>query len=100
MPNKTWKASERQIAARFGSKRTGPQGKAVPDIITGRYSIEVKTRKAFPAWLHEAMAQSRRNAVDGTEPIVVLHQIGQRYDDDLVVMSLKMFQMMNEGRIG
>lgn len=100
MPDKTWKASERKIAHSLGTQRTGPQGRAVPDVITGQYSIEVKTRKTLPAWLHEARRQAERNAVEGTEPVVILHQIGQRHDDDLVMMSFKVFKAINEGRVG
>ncbi len=100
MSDKTWKSAERKIARSFGTERTGPQGKNMPDAITGQFSVEVKTRKALPAWLHEAMDQSERNAVEGTDAIVVLHQIGQRYDADLVVMSMKTFKKINEGRIG
>ena len=96
----TWKAVERKVAKEFGTQRTGPQGRAVPDVITGQYSIEVKTRKTLPAWLHEAMGQAERNAVEGTEPVVVLHQIGQRHDDDMVVISFKVFKAINEGRVG
>lgn len=100
MPDKTWKAAERRIAGRFGTKRTGPLGRNAPDVITGDLSIEVKTRKTLPAWLHAAMNQAKRNAIEGTEPIVVLHQIGQRHDNDLVVMSFEVFKKIDERKIG
>lgn len=98
MPDKTWKAAERRVARRFGSQRTGPAGRNLPDIITGDLSIEVKTRKALPAWLHEALAQAERNAQPETLPVVVLHQVGDRYDDDVVVMSMKSFTQWRNGR--
>ena len=94
MPDKTWKAVERRIARQFGTERTGPQGRAVSDVITGEFSIEVKTRKLIPLWLHAAMDQAERNAVENTMPVVVLHQVGQRSDHDLVVMSLAMFRKL------
>ena len=98
MPDKTWKMAERRVAARFGTQRTGPQGRNTPDVVTSDLSIEVKTRKALPAWLHEALAQSERNAQPGTLPVVVLHQVGTRYDDDMIVMSMKSFtQWRNRG---
>lgn len=90
--SKTWKHAERHVAADFGTTRTGPLGTNMPDAITGELSIEVKTRKTLPAWLHEAMRQSERNAITGTTPVVVLHQIGQRYDDDLVVLRMRDFK--------
>ncbi len=98
MPDKTWKAAERRIAGRFGTKRTGPVGRNAPDVITGDLSIEVKTRKSLPAWLHDALAQSEHNAQPGTLPIVVLHQIGDRYDDDIVMMSMKSFTQWRDER--
>ncbi|MBC7224758.1 MAG: hypothetical protein H5T59_10880 [Anaerolineae bacterium] len=32
------------------------------------------------------VAQAVRNAAPGTLPLVVLHQVGDRHDDDLVVL--------------
>jgi len=98
MPDKTWKMAERRVAARFGTQRTGPQGRNTPDVVTSDLSIEVKTRRSLPAWLHEALAQAERNAQLGTLPVVVLHQVGTRYDDDMIVMSMKSFtQWRNRG---
>ncbi len=92
--DKTWKAIERRIARRFGTRRTGPTGKPVPDVIAGGLSIEVKSRKAMPAWLYEAMAQAQRNAAAETMPAVILHRLGDRTGADLVVMYLDDFQKL------
>jgi len=90
--------AERRVAARFGTQRTGPQGRNTPDVVTSDLSIEVKTRRSLPAWLHDALAQAERNAQLGTLPVVVLHQVGTRYDDDMIVMSMKSFtQWRNRG---
>lgn len=94
MPNKTWKAAERHIARRFGTQRSGPSGRNIPDVVTGALSIEVKTRRSLPAWLHDALAQAERNARPDTLAVVVLHQIGSRYDDDIVVMSMESFAQL------
>lgn len=92
MSDTTWKASERRIARRFGSQRSGPRGQGVPDVITGKYSIEVKTRKRLPVWLREALDQATRNAVPDTLPIVILHEVGQRGERDWVVMEMGVFE--------
>jgi len=92
MPDKTWKAAERRVARRFGSQRSGPRGQGVPDVITGKYSIEVKTRKRLPDWLREALDQATRNAVPDTLPIVILHEVGQRGERDWVVMEMGVFE--------
>jgi len=92
MSDTTWKATERRVARRFGSQRSGPRGQGVPDVITGKYSIEVKTRKRLPDWLREALDQATRNAVPDTLPIVILHEVGQRGERDWVVMEMGVFE--------
>ncbi len=92
--SETWKAVERAIAARMNGKRTSNQGlgSAVPDVETPTYAVEVKERQQLPGWLLSAVTQARRNARGGRTPIVVLHQLGARHDDDLVVVRLVDFQ--------
>ena len=51
---KDWKQAERRIAKLLGGRRipiTGRQRGDVPDIEHDALSIEVKSRKALPAWL-------------------------------------------------
>ena len=92
MSDTTWKATERRVARRFGSQRSGPRGQGVPDVITGKYSIEVKTRKRLPTWLRAALDQATRNALPDTLPIVILHEVGQRGERDWVVMEMGVFE--------
>ena len=92
MANTTWKASERAIAKRLGGERVGNRGCNTEDVAHDWLSVEVKTRKSLPAWLRDAMAQAERNAPAGRLPMVVLHQVGQRHDKDLVVLSLGDFE--------
>ena len=50
---KDWKACERRIADLLGGQRipiTGRQRGETPDIEHEALSIEVKLKKAFPAW--------------------------------------------------
>ncbi len=95
MPDRTWKAAERRIARRFGSQRSGPRGEGVPDVVTDKYSIEVKTRKRLPGWLHDALDQATRNALPDTLPIVILHEIGQRCERDWVLMEMNVFERLD-----
>ena len=89
-----WKDSERKAAAALGGKRvpiTGRQRGDAPDVAHEVWAIEVKHRKTLPAWLHDAMDQAKAS-VRGTQvPIVVLHQHGQRGDNDYIVVRRKDF---------
>ena len=87
----TWKACEREIAARLGGTRVPVSGRArgdAPDIAHPDYSIEVKHRKSLPAWLHDAFAQAKASKIGEQLPIVVLHENRQAYDDSYVVVRL------------
>lgn len=63
-------------------------GLRTPDVETDVWSIECKEREKLPAWLHKAMAQARTNATPGKLPLVILHQKGERHDNDMVVVRL------------
>lgn len=91
---KTWKAVEREIARRLGGERvpiTGRVRGSAPDIAHERWAVEVKHRKALPAWLWEAVDQAVRAARDDQLPVVILHQHGCWHDNDLVVIRLRDF---------
>ena len=87
MTSKGWKRNERIVARRLGGQRLGPTGRHGPDVVTDWLSIECKTRKRLPNWLSSALAQARAGSA-GRLPIVILHQLGQRHDDDLALMRL------------
>ncbi len=91
MTNKTWKAHERAVAKRVGGRRIGPTGRQGPDVVSAWLSIECKSRKALPAWLVNALQQARSGASETHLPLVILHQVGARHDDDLCVLSLADF---------
>lgn len=94
MPDKAWKRTERAIAKMFGGKRTGPTGKDMPDCIVNGWAIEVKERKFLPVWLLDAVDQCEHNAAiyaPENIPITVLHGLGNRHENDLVVMRLGKF---------
>ena len=87
MTDKSWKRAERIIAKRLGGQRLGPTGRHGADVTSNLFSIECKTRKRLPAWLFGALGQACSGAA-GRLPIVILHQLGQRHDDDLALMRL------------
>jgi len=61
-------------------------------VLTDWLAVEVKTRKALPLWLLDAMAQAVQAASEGQLAMAVLHRVGERHDDDLVVMRLADFE--------
>lgn len=92
--NKTWKRTERKIAALTGGKRVPVTGRArgdAPDVAHDTLAIEVKHRAALPAWLHSAMAQAVASQRGEQLPIVILHEAGQRHAQDYVIMRLADF---------
>lgn len=89
-----WKATESKIAAALGGRRvpvTGRNRGDAPDIKHDWLCPEVKHRETIPAWLHDAMAQALAAAAPEQLPIVVLHQSGERHQNDYVVIRLADF---------
>lgn len=86
-----WKNVERVIARRLGGERVGNRGSASPDVVSSWLAVEVKHRKALPAWLKDAIAQAKATAGDKL-PLVVLHESGRWHDGDLVLLRLRDFE--------
>lgn len=86
------KNHESRVAEKLNGIRVGILGKE--DVITDRFSVECKVRKAFvgAGWFEQA----KRNA-KGKIPIVVVHVRNKRYDDDLVIISMKDFITITGG---
>jgi len=80
MTEKRWKRDERNIARDFGTERVLQKGRDVPDFETEAVVGEVKSRKALPRWLKDAVAQARRYALpfNGKLPVVCLKEKGMR----------------------
>ncbi len=87
-----WKDLERVCARRLGGQRAGPTGRKGSDVLHPLFAIECKERKVLPTWLLDAMSQSVGAAQVDQTAIVVLHQLGARHDNDLVVMRLRDFE--------
>ena len=99
MTEKSWKKSERRIAALLGGRRVPVSGRGrgdVPDIDHASLAIEVKSRKTMPRWLQDALEQAEASAKDGQLPVAIFHQRGQRYEDSLVVMRLHSLSEAND----
>lgn len=90
MRTSAWKAAEKGVAAILGGERVSNTalGLRSADVETPAYSVEVKSRKELPNWLVNAVGQAHRNAGRGKLPLVVLHQVGCRRVNDLVIVRL------------
>lgn len=81
--------AERAICRYLGAERIAGSGRRDGD--GGWYALEAKSREKLPAWLTAAMAQAERLSRPEQLAVLVLHQLGQRYDDSLVVLRLSDF---------
>lgn len=90
----TWKQAERSAAKLLDGRRVGPSGRATADVESDWAAVEVKTRKTLPAWLKDAVKQAEGAAcatVTPKLPVVVLHEVGGRHADDLVLVPMSAF---------
>ena len=88
----TWQRHERATAAMFGVKRNGNTGRNSADCETDAWAVECKSRKDVPLWLQRAIAQAVANAKPGQTPLLVLHPVGGRRVNDLVIMRRSDFE--------
>lgn len=97
MPDKTWKAVERRVAARFHSVRSGPLGKRDTDVLHPLFAIEIKHRKRLPQWALDCLQQARDGkTATGKLPLTVMAGKGMATDDYLVTMRLADFLKVAE----
>jgi len=88
-PDARWKRQERQVADILGGIRLPNSGRGQPDVRADRLAVQVKTTKALPTWLLDAVAQAERDAAEGELPLVVLNQVSQgKAAKRLIVMDL------------
>ena len=96
MADRSWKRTERTVARRLGGRRTGVVAQwghpGTPDVYTDWLAVEVKERRALPAWLHLALSQARAGATSEQLPLVVLHESGRRHDEDMILLRLADFE--------
>jgi hypothetical protein len=87
-----WKQHEREMAKRLGGKRAGPTGKVGSDVLHDSFAVECKERKKKVAWLEDMLLQTKKAARPGQLPIVVLHWLNARHNNDIVMLRLSDFE--------
>ena len=87
----TWQRHERHVAAAVGGSRTGNSGAAGADVVTDAYSIECKSWRRLPAKVVAALRQAEVSATGERVAVAVLHEVGARHDEDLVVLRWRDF---------
>ena len=91
----TWKDNERRVARRLHGARVPVADKrSGADVVNERLAIECKHRKQLPNWLHSAMSQAVKAARGEQLPIVVLHELNKRSDNDYVFLRLADFERL------
>lgn len=81
------KECEKAIAKMFNGKRVGILGNE--DVQHPKYSIEVKSRVKFVG--KKWMEQCERNNIDNKIPLVVVHEMNKKHDNDFVIMKISDF---------
>lgn len=96
--SQTWKNTERAVASALGGKRHSRGsdfGASAPDIDFDKESwlcVECKHRKKISKFLVDAIKQAKMYAKESQLPIAVIHEKNMRFDNSLVVMTLKDFK--------
>ena len=91
MPEKSWKAFEREIARRLGGVRIPVTGldRDGADVIAPAFHYQCKLRKGVPAYLTKWLAGITATAAQsGTTGVVVWRAPGTLNDDALVILKL------------
>ena len=87
---RTWQRHEQAVAAALGTTRSGAgaqngrEGGA--DVRTGWLVAECKSWRRLPARVEAALRQAERSATSEQLAVAVLHGVGQRRENDLVVL--------------
>ena len=90
----TWQNHERSVASALGVKRAGVAGVPGADVSTADWVIECKSWRSLPAKVLAALRQAERVKLFAQTAIAVIHQVGGRRGDDLVVMRWRDFQAL------
>jgi hypothetical protein len=90
MERSTWKAIERDWAARLGGTRvpvTGRQRGNAPDVAHERFAVEIKTGRVMSPRMQDAVAQAVACARDGQIPLVGITQaVGRGHQNQHYVL--------------
>lgn len=83
------KRAERATAKLLNGRRLGVLGKH--DVESEKYGVEVKSREKIPKWFTKFWDQTEANCPEDKIPLLVIHKLNQRHDDDWVVLKMKDF---------
>ncbi len=87
---RTWQRHEAAVAAALGTTRTGAGAQngrdGGADVCTDWLVAECKSWRRLPARVEAALRQAERSATSEQLPVAVLHGVGQRRENDLVVL--------------
>lgn len=92
--SQAWKSAEKKVAEYLGGERVSRGAdfsKSDCDVRHNVFAIEVKERKRVPKFFREILAQADRYNDGSKLSIGVLHELGARHDNDLVIVRLKDF---------
>lgn len=74
MPDKPWKAFERDVAKKLGGERIGPSGTDTNDVAHDVWAVECKYRKTIPKLLKDGLHQADKG--DHKTPILFIKEKG------------------------
>jgi len=91
---RTWQRHEQAVAAALGTTRTGAgaQNGGGADVCTDWLVAECKSWRRLPARVEAALRQAERSATSEQLAVAVLHGVGQRRENDLVVLRWRDFR--------
>lgn len=86
--SRTWKKMEQWWAELHGEERSGPTGRDLPDTTNNNWPVGIECKLQTKRTLRtKDMEQAAENAAKcGLPWMLVLHEKGSEYLDDLVVM--------------
>lgn len=87
---RTWQKHEQRVAEQFGTTRTH-SGEPGADVLSDWVVAECKSWRSLPARVEAALKQAEASADEDRLPVAVIHGVGRRYGDDLVVLRWKDF---------
>ncbi len=99
MTERAWKRAERGIARIVGGERVPVNGRGdLPDVLSSRFSVEVKNR-ALPEWVLHAVQQAEigKWETDKDYHMAVIHYPGTQFGSSLALLRIKDLMRILEG---
>lgn len=93
---RTWQRHEAAVAAALGTTRSGAGAQnrrdGGVDVRTGWLVAECKSWSRLPVRVVAALEQAERSATSEQLAVAVLHEVGKRRENDLVVLRWRDFR--------